>query len=219
MTTYHSVIRIVKGGPYHVTGNVPIKEVRIVLRGGDYFYEEGRPLPQADTYSLCRCGCSKNKPFCDGAHRKADFRGRETASKLPYLRRAKRQRGATVDLLDDGRCALARSCHTSRGDVWMLTAYSTQEESRQRVIDAAISCPAGRLTAVDKASGGLLETPFPPCIEALQDENGPACLSVKGGILLEGADKDTYEIRNRMALCRCGLSKNKPFCDGKHTLP
>ena len=39
---------------------------------------------------------------------------------------------------------------------------------------------------------------------------------VKGGIRIEGADGKSYEIRNRVTLCRCGQSSNKPFCDGTH---
>jgi len=31
-----------------------------------------------------------------------------------------------------------------------------------------------------------------------------------------GADGRAYEVRNRVSLCRCGKSKNKPFCDGSH---
>ena len=33
---------------------------------------------------------------------------------------------------------------------------------------------------------------------------------------IEGADGEAYEARNRVTLCRCGASNNKPFCDGKH---
>ena len=29
-------------------------------------------------------------------------------------------------------------------------------------------------------------------------------------------DGHRYEVRNRVTLCRCGASKNKPFCDGSH---
>ena len=39
---------------------------------------------------------------------------------------------------------------------------------------------------------------------------------VKGGIKIISSDNKTYEIRNRVTLCRCGQSKNKPFCDGTH---
>lgn len=39
---------------------------------------------------------------------------------------------------------------------------------------------------------------------------------VRGGIRVESADGNNYEIRNRVALCRCGKSSNKPFCNGAH---
>jgi CDGSH-type Zn-finger protein len=42
-------------------------------------------------------------------------------------------------------------------------------------------------------------------------------IMVRGGITIEGADGTVYEKRNRVTLCRCGKSKNKPFCDGSHT--
>jgi len=50
---------------------------------------------------------------------------------------------------------------------------------------------------------------YPPRIE-----HGP--LWVRGGIPIKSADGKPYEIRNRVILCRCGRSKNKPFCDGSH---
>jgi CDGSH-type Zn-finger protein len=40
---------------------------------------------------------------------------------------------------------------------------------------------------------------------------------VRGGIAITSADGYTYEVRNRVTLCRCGHSKNKPFCDGTHS--
>ena len=44
--------------------------------------------------------------------------------------------------------------------------------------------------------------------------SGP--ISVRGGIVIESADGREYEVRNRVTLCRCGQSSNKPFCDGSH---
>jgi CDGSH-type Zn-finger protein len=35
-------------------------------------------------------------------------------------------------------------------------------------------------------------------------------------VQLVGSDGYEYEIRNRVTLCRCGASRNKPFCDGTH---
>ena len=56
-------IRITEDGPYIVTGGVPIYEKRIVKRDGVYVWEDGRELPQAEVYALCRCGKSGNAPF------------------------------------------------------------------------------------------------------------------------------------------------------------
>jgi CDGSH-type Zn-finger protein len=39
---------------------------------------------------------------------------------------------------------------------------------------------------------------------------------VRGGVRVTGADGQDYEVRNRVTLCRCGASANKPFCDGSH---
>jgi CDGSH-type Zn-finger protein len=39
---------------------------------------------------------------------------------------------------------------------------------------------------------------------------------VKGGVPIESAKGFEYETRNRVTLCRCGLSENKPMCDGSH---
>jgi CDGSH-type Zn-finger protein len=39
---------------------------------------------------------------------------------------------------------------------------------------------------------------------------------VRGAVAIESADGKPYEARNRVTLCRCGKSANKPFCDGNH---
>jgi CDGSH-type Zn-finger protein len=39
---------------------------------------------------------------------------------------------------------------------------------------------------------------------------------VRGGIEIESAEGHAYQVRNRVTLCRCGKSQNKPFCDGSH---
>jgi hypothetical protein len=79
-------------------------------------------------------------------------------------------------------------------------------------------CPAGRLVAWDKASGRPIEHALPVSIGLVEDPEqqcaGP--LWLRGGIPVVAADGFEYEVRNRVTLCRCGESKNKPFCDGAH---
>ncbi|MDD4323211.1 MAG: CDGSH iron-sulfur domain-containing protein [Eubacteriales bacterium] len=213
-------IKIVKDGPYVVTGNVPLSEQIITPHGKkSYVYEEGQELPQANTYTLCRCGKSKNPPFCDGSHIKAGFDGTETASKDNYIDRVKQRiLGPDMELYDDGRCAYARFCHREAGDAWDLVEMTDEkDEYMDEAIKAACQCPSGRLVLSDDA-GQVIEPDYDPAIEILQDPekdvSGP--IAVKGYIPLVSGDGDTYEVRNRMALCRCGKSKNMPFCDGQH---
>jgi CDGSH-type Zn-finger protein len=180
--------------------------------------KEGREIPHGESYSLCRCGRSKNPPFCDGAHEHFIFDGTERASKEKYMDRlVDIINGPDLDLLDDGRCAYARFCHRDEGDAWSLTRESDDGECRREAIIAAYECPAGRLVASDK-EGHVYEKEHEPSIEILQDPekrvSGP--ISVKGKIPIESSDGSVYEVRNRTALCRCGRSANKPFCDARH---
>ena len=79
-------------------------------------------------------------------------------------------------------------------------------------------CPSGRLVAWDKATRTPIEREWPVSIGLIEDPaedcSGPIWL--RGGITLIAADGFTYETRNRVTLCRCGQSQNKPFCDGTH---
>jgi len=210
-------IKVLKDGPYLVTGGVPLHESVITPKGNGYVYEPGRPLPQRETYTLCRCGHTRTPPFCDASHARYGFDGTETADKSAYNKRATKLEGKGLDLLDDGRCAFARFCHRETGDAWELSEDSGTPYSKSEAIAASNECPAGRLTAVEK-DGKIHEPDYAPAIEILQDpeEEASAGIFIKGGIPIESADGTTYEVRNRAVLCRCGHSKNKPFCDMQH---
>lgn len=211
-------IKITHNGPYLVTGSIPIKEMIITQEKHHMALKEGRLLPQADEYALCRCGGSHNAPFCDGAHAINRFNGAETASRAPYRERINDViSGQTMNLLDDGRCAFSRFCHTERGDIWSITERDSNTLNRESAICAAAECPAGRLVATDK-EGNILERGADPEILIVQDpqKDCSAGIFVKGSIVIEGADGEEYEVRNRVALCRCGRSGNKPFCDASH---
>jgi len=211
-------IKIVKNGPYVLTGLIPLSEKIIVPKGKAYELVDGVEIPEVEVYALCRCGKSKNKPFCDGTHGHINFDGTETASREKYSERlVNKIEGPELDLLDDGRCALARFCHRNDGDAWNLTEHSDNPKFKEEAIIASYECPSGRLVAVDK-EGREYDEEHEPSIEILQDSekqvSGP--ISVKGKIPIESSDGFTYEKRNRITLCRCGKSKNKPFCDATH---
>jgi len=212
-------IKITKNGPYIVSGHVPLSEKTIVVHGHVNEYTDGKTFPVEETYALCRCGHTKTPPFCDGSHEHAHFDGTETASKRPYLKQARVYHGEGLTLTDqEDLCAFARFCHKEHGDVWSLTRSSYLDAHCKEAIEAACDCPAGRLVAWDPKTGEAIEPEYEPSIVILQDPDrhcsGP--LWIRGGIPIESGDGTTYEVRNRVTLCRCGRSHNKPFCDATH---
>ncbi len=214
-----SKVRVSKDGPYLVSGGIPLTKqiIGIDAAGDSYKWSEGQKCPSKDNYALCRCGRSKNKPFCDGTHNKVNFDGTETASREPYLNQAKRIDGPALELTDAVElCASARFCERA-GGIWNLTEQSEDSEAKRIAIEEAGNCPSGRLVVWDK-NGKDIEPKFEPSIGVVEDPQkgmrGP--IWVRGGIPVESADGSVYEIRNRVTLCRCGKSSNKPFCDGSH---
>ena len=216
-------IEVTKDGPYLVSGGVPLSGQNIVTNeeGESLEYAEDRKYPAQQQYALCRCGQSRNKPFCDGTHTKVNFDGTETAGHVPYMKMAETITGPTMLLTDvENLCAFARFCDP-KGRVWNLVLQTDDEEARRLVEHEAGHCPAGRLVAWDRKTGKPIEPKFEPSIALIEDTalkvSGP--IWVRGGIPVVDAEGKTYEIRNRLTLCRCGKSANKPFCDGAHAGP
>ncbi len=210
-------IKIIKNGPYVVTGHVPLSGKIITPEGKCYKLKKGDRYPQGDEYCLCRCGESKTKPFCDGSHEDSGFDGTETADRDTFENRSVLYEGPGLDMRDDLRCACARFCHREEGNAWELIEKSDDPVCREEAVKAACDCISGRLVALDK-EGIIIEPAHEPSIDIIQDpEKGVSGgIFVKGNIPIEGADGVSYEIRNRITLCRCGQAVEKPFCDGAH---
>lgn len=214
-------IMITKDGPYIVSGKLPIDKqiIGIGKEGEPEKWIQGEKITPTDgSCALCRCGGSKDKPFCDGTHGRIGFDGTETASREPYDMQAQVIDGFNLKLKDaQALCALARFCSRSAG-TWELTLRSKDLNSRELAIEEACDCPSGRLVEYDKKTGRAFERDFDKSISLIEDPqkkvSGPIWL--KGGVLVESSDGTAYEIRNRQTLCRCGKSRNKPFCDGSH---
>ena len=179
--------------------------------------DRAQELETKTTYALCRCGQSANKPFCDGSHVRVGFDGTETASRDPYLTQATEQVGPNLILTDaEPLCAFARFCDVA-GQVWNLVEQEGPEAARLTVQEAGL-CPSGRLVAWDREAKKALEPDLDASIGIVEDpkEGVAGPIWVRGGIPISSADGHTYETRNRVTLCRCGASKNKPFCDASH---
>jgi CDGSH-type Zn-finger protein len=211
---------ISKNGPYLVSGGIPllIQEIVPDQDGMSWDWKAGNTFETGSEYSLCRCGQSRKAPFCDGSHVRTGFVGEETASRTPYARQAKQFDGPTLILSDaENLCAFARFCDPG-GKIWSLIEQTDDTDARNLVIREAMHCPAGRLVIHDKKTRKEIEEPLEPSIGIVEDPalgcSGP--LWVQGGIPIESADGKRYETRNRVTLCRCGASDNKPFCNGSH---
>ena len=128
-----NTVAIATDGPLFVRGDVEIVNA------------DGATLLSDTRFALCRCGASKNKPFCDGAHATAGFQAPSTVPD-PKIRQAE--------------------------------------------------TPSSRLKVVVATRGPLVL-------------EGPVIVRD-----LQGSDQCRG---TKTALCRCGESENKPFCDGAHS--
>ena len=216
----HVRVIVSEDGPYIVSGKVPLSKqiIGTDAEGGSESWQQGKVYSDQETYSLCRCGQSRTKPFCDGSHLRTHFDGTETASREPYLKQAGVMEGPTMLLTDaEGLCAFARFCDPE-GQVWNQVAHTDKKQAQEQLVRQAGNCPSGRLVAWDKKTEKALEPELPVSIGLIEDPaqecSGP--IWVRGGIQIESADGFEYEVRNRVTLCRCGQSRNKPFCDGSH---
>jgi CDGSH-type Zn-finger protein len=190
-----------ENGPYIVKG---LKS----LRGSD-----GAAIPVKDTIALCRCGRSNTKPFCDGTHARIGFTGEKQAGRVPDRRDS--YVGARITIHDNrGLCAHAGACTERLAAVWRMNQepWIDPDGAELAAIVATIeACPSGALAyTLDGTEHRDLDRP--PAIQMTRD--GP--YRVTGGVELKGQDRGEGVSREHYTLCRCGASKNKPFCDGSH---
>jgi CDGSH-type Zn-finger protein len=213
-------IVISQDGPYIVSAGIPLTMdiIQPNAEGLSWDWKHAKSFKTAGDYKLCRCGHSKNKPFCDGSHTDVNFDGKETATRQPYARQAQVFDSPTMLLSDvEDLCAFARFCDPG-GKIWGLMEQSDDPQVRKLVIRESMHCPSGRLVLNEKKTGEEIEPRLKPGIGVVEDPalgvSGP--LYVQGGIRVESSNGTPYEVRNRVTLCRCGASVNKPFCNGSH---
>jgi CDGSH-type Zn-finger protein len=197
-------INVTEDGPYRIEGPVEILNARgqVVSTQGDVY--------------LCRCGGSQNKPFCDGTHKKNGFSGAETADRDPISARRDAYAGDGITIYDDRSvCAHSGECTDHLPSVWKLGTepwIDAKGESAEQIAGVVRLCPSGALSYALGDDPATVEEELDTAVEASKD--GP--YYVRGAIQVTSSDGEDYERRNRQTLCRCGGSKNKPFCDGTH---
>lgn len=209
-----------KNGPYIVTGRIPLITSKILHDEEGYSkdWQEIKRYPLQEKYALCRCGNSKNKPFCDGAHIKTNFDEAETGDHRPYSEGANIIPGPVLTLIDKKHLCVHAGFCVRAGGTWDLVRRSDNPDARETAIEEVCNCPSGRLIIRENATGKAIELEFEKSIVVLQSHphHEPGPLWVRGEIPIESEEGEKYEIRNRVTLCICGKSKNKPFCDGSH---
>jgi len=163
--------------------------------------------------ALCRCGHSRTKPFCDGTHRNTDFRGTKLTDGEADVRAD--YEGEAVTVHDNrGICAHMGYCTDQLPEVWRTGTepwIDPDGAAGERVAEQTRRCPSGALShSVDGVEHRDQERP--PTIQVVAA--GP--YFVTGGVELQDTERGEGASREHYTLCRCGRSKNKPFCDGTH---
>ena len=207
-------IVIESNGPYIVTGLTVLARRERVLnaQGEAVSWANGDDIPVDASVRLCRCGQSRNKPFCDDRHERADFVGTLVADRAPGYTRRRVFEGVGMAMTDDTSLCAGYGFCDRYGGVWNRITGTADPQVRASVQRQISLCPTGRLEYLSGPDGRLVDTQYPPMLAVIP--NGP--LWVLGGVPVIAPDGYVYEIRNRVTLCRCGQSKNKPFCDGTH---
>ena len=112
------------------------------------------------------------------------------------------------------RCIHARDCVRGLPEVFdrEKRPWIQPERAEPDAITAVVlRCPSGALQF--EREDGVRETPPEENVIAIA-ENGP--LYARGDIEIKSPEGDTLFRETRVALCRCGASQNKPFCDNTH---
>ena len=194
-------------GPYflmHDATPVPVPNLRRA---------SGEACATVRGVALCRCGGSKNKPFCDGTHGAIGFKGTNTAD--PAKNRRDAYKGKRITIFDN-RAICSHAGHCTDG---LKSVFRMKEEpwiapdgaEVGKIIETIRKCPSGALSyAID---GVEAEPPEREPMITVTDD-GPYALT--GGVELMGVKFGDGASREHYTLCRCGASKNKPFCDGSH---
>lgn len=219
-------IVIAPNGPYLVYGDLTIVRKKQITseHGEPMTWQTNEPIDTGErpVVVLCRCGDSATKPFCDNTHKRNGFDGRETAPTNTFEERKVVHEGSTGIVIkrDYSVCAESGFCGHRLANIQKLATQTDDSIIRAQVMAMIERCPSGSYTYAQDEMSADIEPDLPQQLAVTTEmtSEGPIAgpLWVTGGIPVERSDGQPVETRNRMTLCRCGQSKNKPFCDGTH---
>jgi len=173
-----------------------------------------KPLDGAsEAVSLCRCGKSSSMPFCDGGHTASGYKSE--AENDPVTPRTVNYKYKDITVHDTRIvCSHDGSCFRELPEVFRPREFKwvkPSESTPEKIIETVKKCPSGSLSVSYKGE----ELPDPARAPAVRlDSRGP--LNAEGGIEFKDSSGLKPFNSEHYALCRCGKSANKPFCDGTH---
>jgi CDGSH-type Zn-finger protein len=174
---------------------------------------DGERLETSPLMFFCRCGLSKKKPFCDGSHVASGIDGEKQEDRPKDKVHSFKGERITIH---DNRCVCSHdsSCVEDLPSVFIKGRkpwIDPDGASVEEIIAAIKNCPSGALSyTLDGVHYEKQDRQ--PAIKIAKD--GP--FEVTGGIILEDDSGSKPQSEEHYVLCRCGASKNKPFCDGSH---
>jgi CDGSH-type Zn-finger protein len=200
-------IACLPNGPYYLLNDPEAAPVPNLRRAS------GDACATVRGVALCRCGGSANKPFCDGTHGRNGFKDTNEADPNKNRRKVYAGKGITIF---DNRAICSHAAHCTEELAAVFRHHDNpwidpDGASVQRIIAQIEKCPSGALSyAID----GVEATPRerPPIVTVT--DNGP--YAITGGVELLNVEFGDGASTEHYTLCRCGASKNKPFCDGSH---
>jgi len=174
---------------------------------------EGETVETPRVYSLCRCGKSNARPFCDGAHSSIGFTGER---KPVEQKSSEHYKGKDITIVYDRHlCMGAGHC----GELEPVFGthdkpiYEPDGAPAEAIIETIRRCPSGALSYI---KDGVHHQNYYERQELVVEQHGP--LHVHGGIELVD-DQESEKLLtdgDHYTLCRCGASRKKPLCDGTH---
>lgn len=170
---------------------------------------DGSEMEVKEVMALCRCGSSKNKPFCDGTHKEVGFesRGGQPAGKdkvYSYKGKSLTVQYNPLICSHAAECVrLAPPAFNPNRKPWIEPDNVAEDDVR----DVVRACPSGALSI--EGEGHL----FADRADVTVQKDGPYWVCGADLPVEKPGENGTSE---KVVLCRCGLSGNKPFCDGSH---